>query len=128
MVWTYSDLLKLPCRSKFQLPDFIKCARGSFPDTEEAVFNFQEPDGLKNQIIFNAEDNLLDADGSRRWDRFNLPCEGDSGMGHWMYKSEKAVLVGIVADGSDLCGKMSHVLSTLDDEVLNFIKQRSNFL
>ena len=89
MVWTYSDLFKLPCRSKFRLPDYIKCVRGSFPITEEAVFNFQEPDSLKNQIVFNAEDNLSDVDGSRRWDRFNLPCEGDSGMGHWMKKADK---------------------------------------
>lgn len=128
MVWTYSDLFKLPCRSKFRLPDYIKCVRGSFPITEEAVFHFQEPDSLKNQIVFNAEDNLSDVDGSRRWDRFNLPCEGDSGMGHWMKNKDRAVLVGIVLDGSDLCGKISHLLSTLDHEVLGFIKQRSNIL
>ena len=49
-------------------------------------------------------------------------------MGHWMKNADRAVLVGIVADGSDLCGKVSHLLSTLDHEVLGFIKRRSNIL
>ena len=104
---------------------YIFCVRSNIPKTEIPVFE-DKGNGDLEFTKFDEEDN--EGQDIRIPIRYQLPCKGDSGSGHWITENNKAILVGITVIGSVLCGRTSHMQATFDKIALNFIKSKAGCL
>ena len=130
MVWKFP--FKQSPRCKEQVNDYYLCISSVLPQT--SIFMFKRNGRNKLKFLDAYRENIEDSfDATKEYLKedlgFQLPCEGDSGAGHWMYNSyqDKRVLVAITSHQTAwYCGAPLVVLQTAYPSVLQWIKRYSD--
>ena len=111
--------------------DYYLCISSILPKT--SVFMFERGGWDKLKFLDADREAIEDSfDATNKYTEedlgFQLPCEGDSGSGHWMYNSiqDKRVLVAITSHSTHkYCGSPTRVLLTTYPSVIQWIKRYS---
>ena len=117
-------------------PEWIVCIQSMIPNTLVYQFKLKEKERLK-----------LEGERQERSEKYSpkpygtqLPCQGDSGSGHWIADAsqKKAALIGIsvssgkrmsrVKEDATYCGHSSHMLKSNENQILNWIKTISGII
>lgn len=122
MRWKLDTNIQTKCNIDYQLADYMFCVRPWIPKTVIPVFEDKGNGDLEFKV-FEGEENEGQDNGEAIG--YQLPCKGDSGSGHWITQSNKAILVGISSTGSSVCGGTSQMHATFDKIVLDFIKSKA---
>ena len=106
---------------------WVVCVNSLLPLTHVSQFESDTSGNIKylGQRKENPKDYLKGIGAKKTG--FQLPCRGDSGMGHWIYNEEKDIyaLVGITSMGTEACGYGSHMIKTTWTSILEWIKRHS---
>ena len=115
MTWKLDDPQNLHCRTDFIhdlafdlfLPDFLVCVKTLLHPATVWTFNENENMEIHDYAVEPEDLWVEDIEASERKNHggYQLPCEGDSGSGHWIQRANDAkhVLVGITSFGVN-CG------------------------
>ena len=105
----------------YRMTPYSLCVRSELPLTKTIKFQDVGNDQLEfdnGELMINNEPPNIDHIGHQ------LPCRGDSGIGHWMMNGQRFVMVGITTNGMDPCGSAAIMQKTTYKDILTWIKEK----
>ena len=105
----------------YRMTPYSLCVRSELPVTKTIEFKDvgnNQLEFINGVLMINNEPPNIDHIGHQ------LPCRGDSGIGHWMMNGKRSVLVGITAHGKDPCGSAAIMQKTTHKDILTWIKEK----
>ena len=117
-------------------PEWIVCIQSMIPNTLVYQFKVKK----QERLTLEGERHEKSEKYSPKPYGTQLPCQGDSGSGHWITDStkKKAALIGItvssgkrmsrIKEDATYCGHSSHMLKSNENRILNWIKTASGII